>query len=243
MYPVVQRSPEPSTRADPQSRLPIVGQTTPIVFVVDDDPSVCQALELLIQSAGWQAETFATAQQFLDSRWPESPRCLVLDVQLPGLNGLELQQRINADRPGTPIVFITGHGDVPTTVRAMKGGAVDVLTKPFCDAALLDAIESAIARSRAELDCQAALRALRDRYAALSPRERDVMALVVAGKLNKQVGADLGISEITVKAHRGKAMRKMQASSLVALVNMAGRLGITSSIGPQHAMRCRDVRG
>ena len=150
----------------------------------------------------------------------------MLDVQLPGLNGLELQERIRVDRMGMPIIFITGHGDVPTTVRAMKGGAVDVLTKPFCDDALLGAIAQAFERSRAVLESQAALRVLRARHASLSPRERDVMALVVTGKLNKQVAADLGISEITVKAHRGKVMRKMQAGSLPALVNMAARLNV-----------------
>jgi FixJ family two-component response regulator len=202
-------------------------ERAPVVFVVDDDASICRSLALLIQSAGWHVETFACAHQFLASPWPLSPSCLVLDVQLPGLNGLELQQRLSVDRKETPIVFITGHGDVPTTVRAMKGGAVDVLTKPFCDTALLNAISDAIERSRTELERRAALRSLSDRYTSLSGRERGVMALVVSGKLNKQVGAELGISEITVKAHRGRVMRKMQATSLPALVNMAARLALT----------------
>lgn len=200
--------------------------TMPIVFVVDDDVSVRESLELLIQSAGWRPETFASAQEFLDHPESRVPSCLVLDVRLPGLDGLELQRRIAADRRGMPIIFITGYGDVPMTVQAMKAGAVEFLTKPFTDDVLLDAIRYAIERSRGVLGQEANLRRLRNRYASLSHREREVMALVVAGRLNKQVGAQLGISEITVKAHRGKVMRKMKATSLADLVKMAARLSL-----------------
>ena len=196
----------------------------PTVFVVDDDISVRESLELLIQTAGWQPETFASARAFLAHPRRLAPSCLVLDVGLPDLNGLELQERIAADRAELPIIFITGRGDVPMTVRAMKAGAVEFLTKPFGDDVLLDAIGQAIERSRAALGQEAEIKVLRDRYASLSRREREVMALVVSGRLNKQVGGDLGISEVTVKAHRGKAMRKMKAGSLAALVTMAARL-------------------
>jgi len=199
-------------------------QATPIVFVVDDDVSVRESLELLIRSAGWKPETFASAKAFLSRPRPEVPSCLVLDVLLPDLNGLDLQNRIAADRSDMPIVFITGYGDIPMTVRAMKAGAVEFLTKPFDDDALLNAIRNAIERSRMALDREAELRALRDRQASLTPREREVMALVVSGKLNKQVGGELGISEITVKAHRGHMMRKMKADSLPDLVTMAAKL-------------------
>jgi FixJ family two-component response regulator len=197
---------------------------TPIVFVVDDDISVRESLESLIAEAGWRPEVFASAQAFLDQPRRASPGCLVLDVSLPDLNGLELQERI-ADRMDLPIIFITGHGDIPMTVRAMKGGAIEFLTKPFAPDVLLSAISGAIERSRASLDEEADLQALQRRYESLSLRERQVMALVVRGQLNKQVGGDLGISEITVKAHRGKMMRKMRAKSLPELVNMAARLG------------------
>jgi FixJ family two-component response regulator len=196
----------------------------PIVFVVDDDVSVRESLELLIRCAGWQPETFASAQEFLARPRVVAPSCLVLDVSLPGLNGLDLQKRIAADRIDMPIIFITGYGDVPMTVRAMKAGAVEFLTKPFGDDVLLSAIRQAIERSRAALGNEAEMRALRDRHASLSRREREVMALVVSGLLNKQVGGELGISEITVKAHRGQAMRKMKADSLADLVKMAARL-------------------
>jgi FixJ family two-component response regulator len=196
---------------------------TPIVFVVDDDVSVRESLELLIRSEGWQAETFASAQAFLSRPRVVAPSCLVLDVSLPDLNGLDLQTRL-ADRSDMPIIFITGYGDVPMTVRAMKAGAVEFLTKPFGDEALLSAIRQAIERSRAALEHEEEARVLRDRFASLSRREQEVMALVVSGRLNKQVGFELGISEITVKAHRGKVMRKMEAGSLADLVNMAARL-------------------
>jgi FixJ family two-component response regulator len=201
--------------------------SAPIVFVVDDDVSVRESLELLIHSAGWQPETFASAAAFLARPQADVPSCLVLDVSLPGLSGLELQQRIAGDRLGLPIIFITGYGDVPMTVRAMKAGAVEFLTKPFSDDVLLNAISQAIDKSRAALSDDAATRALRDDYAALSRREREVMALVVSGRLNKQVGGELRISEITVKAHRGKMMRKMKADSLADLVTMAARLRVT----------------
>jgi FixJ family two-component response regulator len=201
-----------------------MSRATPTVFVVDDDVSVRESLELLIRCAGWQPETFASAQEFLARPRLLAPSCLVLDVSLPDLNGLDLQKRIGADRVDMPIIFITGHGDVPMTVRAMKAGAVEFLTKPFGDEVLLSAIRNAIERSQTELDREAQMRALRDCYASLSRREREVMALVVSGLLNKQVGSELGISEITVKTHRGNVMRKMKADSLADLVNMAARL-------------------
>jgi FixJ family two-component response regulator len=205
-----------------------MSHATPIVFVVDDDVSVRESLELLIRSAGWQPETFASAQEFLSRPRVLAPSCLVLDVTLPDLNGLDLQKRVALDRMDMPIIFITGYGDVPTTVQAMKAGAVEFLTKPFGDDVLLNAIRHAIERSRTALRREAEIRALRDRYASLSRREREVMALVVSGLLNKQVGGELGISEITVKAHRGKVMRKMKAGSLADLVNMAATLRLAS---------------
>ncbi|VIO72963.1 Response regulator protein TodT [Bradyrhizobium ivorense] len=201
-------------------------QDGPIVFVIDDDISVRESLELLISHAGWQAETFESAQQFLSRPRVSVPNCLILDVRLPGLDGLELQKRVVVDRPDMPIIFITGHGNVPMTVQAMKGGAVEFLTKPFNDSILLNAIQHAISRSDAALRLESEIRALRDRYASLSRREQEVMALVVRGLLNKQVGYELGISEITVKAHRGQVMRKMNVASFAELVNIAGRLGI-----------------
>jgi len=201
----------------------------PTVFVVDDDVSVRQALKLLIESAGWQSETFGSGQEFLArvARGP-APSCLVLDVFLPDLNGCDLQ-RLVGDRADMPIIFISGYSDVPMTVRAMKAGAVEFFTKPIVDDLLLSAIGNAITRSWVALEKAEHTRALRDSYASLSRREREVMALVASGRLNKQVGAELGISEITVKAHRGKMIRKMKAGSLADLVNMAARLGLTSA--------------
>ena len=202
---------------------------TPTVFVVDDDISVRESLELLIGSAGWQPETFASAQEFLARPRLLVPSCLVLDISLPGLNGLELQKRIAVERTDVPIIFITGHGDVPKTVQAMKAGAVEFLTKPFSDEALLSAVRQALERSRVALDCEKVMHNLRNCYESLTPRERQVMTLVVSGLLNKQVGGELGISEITVKAHRGQVMQKMKADSLADLVKMAARLGLTSA--------------
>lgn len=199
----------------------------PIVFVVDDDISVRESLELLIRNEGWRVETFGSAREFLDRPHALVPSCLVLDVSLPGLNGLELQKRVVGERSDMPIIFITGYGDVPTTVQAMKAGAVEFLTKPFRDDTLLSAIRQALERSRIALGSEIEIRILRDRYASLTHRERQVMALVVSGLLNKQVGGELGISEITVKAHRGKVMQKMKADSLPALVEMATRLRIS----------------
>jgi FixJ family two-component response regulator len=201
-----------------------MSHATPTVFVVDDDVSVRESLELLIRCAGWQPEIFGSAQEFLARPRLLAPSCLVLDVNLPDLNGLELQKRIAADRIDMPIIFITGYGDVPMTVQAMKAGAVEFLTKPFGDDVLLSAIRHAIERSHTALGQEAEIRALRDAHASLTRREREVMALVVSGLLNKQVGGELDISEITVKAHRGQVMRKMKARSLAALVNMAARL-------------------
>jgi FixJ family two-component response regulator len=202
---------------------------TPIVFVVDDDVSVRESLELLIRHAGWQVELFASAHEFLARPPAMVPSCLVLDVSLPGLNGLELQKRVAVERSEMPIIFITGYGDVPMTVQAMKAGAVEFLTKPFSDDVLLNAIGQALDRSRQALDREADMRTLRESYASLSRREREVMALVVSGLLNKQVGGELGISEITVKAHRGRVMRKMNAGSLADLVTMAARLHVRAT--------------
>ena len=202
---------------------------TPIVFIVDDDVSVRSALESLIESAGWVPETFASAQEFLRRPQVAAPSCLVLDVSLPDINGLELQRRVATDRTDMPIIFISGYGDVPMTVRAMKAGAVEFLMKPFRDDVLLDAIRGAIERSLTALREESEAQVLRSRSASLTPREREVMALVVSGLLNKQVGGELGISEITVKAHRGQVMRKMKAESLPALVTMAWRLGVRTT--------------
>jgi FixJ family two-component response regulator len=199
-------------------------QVTPVVFVVDDDVSVRESVEALIRQAGWRPESFASAQEFLAHSHGVAPSCLVLDVSLPDLNGLELQSRIAAGRVDMPIIFITGHGDVPMSVRAMKAGAVDFLTKPFSDDVLLAAIEAAIARSGTLLEQEMRKQSLRDRHASLSRREQEVMTLVVTGLMNKQIAGKLGISEITVKAHRGQVMRKMQARSIADLVKMAANL-------------------
>jgi FixJ family two-component response regulator len=206
----------------------------PIVFVVDDDLSVREALESLIVQAGWRAQVFESAQDFLTFPHPSAPSCLVLDVSLPGLNGLELQSLIAGDRIEMPIIFITGHADVPMSVKAMKAGAVEFLTKPIAEDVLINAIGSAIARSRITLDQQSESQALRSLYAKLTPRERDVMTLVVRGQLNKQVGGELGMAEITVKAHRGQIMRKMKAASFADLVNMGARLGLASAPKPSR---------
>jgi FixJ family two-component response regulator len=202
---------------------------TPIVFVVDDDVSVRESLELLIETTGWRPETFASAKEFLARPRGSVPSCLILDVALPEFNGLELQKRVAVERPDMPIIFITGYGDVRVSVQAMKAGAIEFLTKPFDDEVLLGSIGQALERSRRALEQQAKVNALRESYASLTPREREVMTLVVSGLLNKQVGGELGISEITVKAHRGQVMRKMKADSLPALVNMVARLGLTTA--------------
>jgi len=209
-------------------------QQKPIVFVVDDDVSVRESLDLLIKFAGWQSETFASAVDFLARPRTTTPSCLVLDVSLPDLDGLELQKLIASERTDMPIIFITGHGDVPMTVKAMKGGAVEFLTKPFDDEVLLSAIRHALKRSAVVLDDQAETSALRSSYESLTPREREVMQLVVAGMLNKQIGLNLGISEVTVKAHRGKMMQKMKAESLADLVKTAVRLGLAPARNPWH---------
>ncbi|QND66604.1 response regulator transcription factor [Mesorhizobium loti] len=200
---------------------------TPVVFVVDDDISVRESLELLIRSAGWQPQMFESAEPFLSHARAPVPNCLILDVNLPDLNGLDLQELIAVEHADMPIIFITGYGDVPTTVKAMKAGAVEFLTKPFSDDVVIPAIEKALERSRALLVRDAEMRLLKDRYASLSRREREVMALVASGLLNKQVGFELGISEITVKAHRGQVMRKMEARSLPYLLSMAAKLGLS----------------
>lgn len=207
---------------------------TPTVFVVDDEVSVRESLELLIESAGWQPETFGSGKEFLSRPRVLAPSCLVLDLFLPDLNGCDLQNLV-ADRTDMPIIFITGYGDVPTTVRAMKGGAVEFFTKPFVNDVMVSAIRKAIDLSCAALEDASELCALRDRYASLSRREREVMALIVSGRLNKQVGGELGISEITVKAHRGKMMQKMKARSLPELVRMAAKLCLEPV--PRHTLR------
>jgi FixJ family two-component response regulator len=200
---------------------------TPIVFVIDDDVSVRESLELLIRYEGWQAETFASATEFLSRPREFVPSCLILDLSLPGFSGLDLQQRIAGERTDMPIIFITGHGDIPSTVQAMKAGAVEFLTKPFTEDALLTAVRQALDRSRIALNQDAASQKLQDCYESLSVRERQVMWLVVSGLLNKQVCSELGIKEITVKVHRGRVMEKMKADSFAELVEMATRLRVT----------------
>jgi len=221
------RSPD-MTSAAPRTEM------KPIVFVVDDDVSVRESLELLIGFAGWQPETFASAADFLARPRITTPSCLVLDVSLPDLNGLKLQQLIGSERTDMPIIFITGHGDVPMSVQAMKAGAVEFLTKPLDDEVLLSAIRHALKRSEAVLDDQKETATLRSNYESLTPREQEIMRCVVAGMLNKQIGLMLGISEITVKAHRGKAMQKMKADSLADLVKIAVRLGLAPTRNPWH---------
>ena len=204
----------------------------PIVFVVDDDFGIRESLETLIEDEGWQPETFESAQEFLDRPRALTPSCLVLDVSLPGLNGLELQKRVAVERSDMPIIFITGHGDIPMSVGAMKAGAAEFLTKPFNDEVLLTAIRQALERSRLALAREAEMRELRERYASLTARERDVMALVVSGLLNKQVAGELGIAESTVKAHRGQVMQKMKANTVADLVRMTARFRQSAATNP-----------
>ena len=208
-----------------------LAHTLPVVFIVDDDISVRESLELLIRCEGWQPKTFVSAQEFLAAARARVPSCLLLDLSLPDLNGLELQKRVAAERVALPIIFITGYGDVPTTVKAMKAGAIEFLTKPLNDDVLLSAVRQALERSRIAMGRESEMRVLRDRYDSLTPRERQIMVLVSAGLLNKQVGNELGISEITVKAHRGKMMQKMKAESLAVLVQMAARLRLHQNRG------------
>lgn len=215
-----------------------ISDATPIVFVIDNDVSVRESLESMIRGAGWQPETFASAQEFLARPRVFAPSCLVLDVSLPDLNGLDLQKRVATDRIDMPLIFITAYSDVAITVQAMKAGAVEFLTKPFSNDVLLAAIRQAIERSQTALRQASEMLALRDAYELLSRREREVMALVASGLLNKQVAFELGISEITVKAHRGKMMRKMKARSLPELVIMAARLCLTTGLkGWQGTMK------
>jgi FixJ family two-component response regulator len=218
-----------ATRDDTHAMTSRVSAAAPIVFVVDEDASVRESLETLIEASGWRPRTFASAQEFLARPRTLAPSCLVLDVVLPDLSGLDLQRRVAAERPDMPVIFIARFGDVYMGVQAMKAGAVDFLTKPFREETLLADIRHALDRSRRALEHEAKMTALRMSYASLTPREREVMVLVVSGLLNKQVGGELGISEITVKAHRGQVMRKMKAGSLPALVNMVASLGLATA--------------
>ena len=213
----------PATRSNQNQTL----TSKPVVFVVDDDASVRESLEMLILREGWHPQTFSSARAFLAHPQVTVPHCLLLDIALPDTNGLNLQKRIALERTDMPIIFITGKVDVPTSVQAMKAGAFEFLLKPLRDEVLLPAMRQALDRSRIVLDQQAEMRALRGSYASLTPREREVMALVASGLLNKQVGWELGISEITVKAHRGKMMQKMKADSLAHLVRMAAKLCVS----------------
>jgi FixJ family two-component response regulator len=201
-------------------------EAPPIVFVVDDDPSVRRAIKRLIESEGLQVEVFGSAPEFLQGRRPDAPSCLVLDIRLPGISGLDFQPQLAECDIRIPIIFITGHGDIPMTVRAMKAGAVEFLTKPFRDEDLLDAIRLALERDRTRRQQEAEIAVLRERFESLTPREREILPLVVSGRLNKQIAAGLGTSEITVKVHRASVMRKMQAESLADLVRIAGRLDL-----------------
>jgi RNA polymerase sigma factor (sigma-70 family) len=201
-------------------------QPASVVFVVDDDPSVRRAIKLLLESIGLEVELFGSAQEFLPSGSTKGPSCLVLDVRLPGVSGLDFQRQLAEANINIPIIFISAHGDVPMTVRAMKAGAVEFLTKPFRDQDLLDAVQSALERDRARRQREAGIATLRERFESLSAREREVVAMVVSGMLNKQIAAKIGITENTVKVHRSRAMEKMQAQSLADLVKMVERLGI-----------------
>jgi FixJ family two-component response regulator len=202
-------------------------QAEPIIIVVDDDPGIRDALGSLLRSVGLQVRLLASVPEFLETGRPAGPTCLVLDVRLPGRSGLDFQRELVAAEIELPIIFITGHGDIPMSVQAMKGGAIEFLTKPFRDQDLLDAIQLGLDRDRVWLENEKAIAALRARYDALTPREREVMALVVTGRLNKQIAGDIGVSEITVKVHRGQAMRKMHASSLPELARMADKLKLS----------------
>ena len=225
-----------ATMAGPYSRTARPPAAAPVVFVVDDDVSVRESVEALIESAGWEAETFASAEEFLTRPRASVPNCLILDINLPDLSGLDLHIRMAGDRPEMPVLFITGYGDVPTSVRAMKAGAVEFLIKPFGGETLLAGVRNALERSRRALEHEARMKELRQKCALLTPREREVMVLVSSGLLNKQVGGELGISEITVKAHRGQVMRKMKADSLPALVHMVDGLGLASAAFPQRCV-------
>jgi RNA polymerase sigma factor (sigma-70 family) len=209
-----------------------MSESESIVFVVDDDPSVRSAIERLIGTVGLQVQLFGSAQEFLASKLPNVPSCLVLDIRLPGISGLGLQRQLVEANVQIPIIFITSHGDVPMTVRAMKAGAVEFLTKPFHDQDLLDAIHLALEKDRRRRQQEAELTALRERFESLSPREREVVAMVVSGMLNKQIAAQIGTAENTVKIHRSRAMEKMQANSLADLVKMIQRLQVSPSKSP-----------
>ncbi|HEY0802778.1 MAG TPA: response regulator [Steroidobacteraceae bacterium] len=219
----------PTDMTDCLPRLLVMPPTTPTVVVVDDDISVRESLELLIQNEGWQPALFESAQEFLAQLPSVAPSCLILDVNLPDLSGLDIQQRISHEKSSTPIIFITGYGDIPTSVKAMKAGAAEFLTKPLDTENLIRAIRDAVLRGQANLKREGAQRQLQERFASLTKREHEVMSLVVKGLMNKQVGFELDISEITVKAHRGRVMEKMHAATFVDLVNMAGRLGIATA--------------
>ena len=200
----------------------------PVVFVVDDDLAMREALQDLLASVGMDVRVFASTQEFMQAQRPDAPGCLVLDVRLPGASGLSFQEELPRAGVDLPVIFITGHGDIPMTVRAMKAGAVEFLSKPFRDQELLDAIDAAVVRHRAQRHATALVAQLRQRFAALTQREREVMALVSAGRVNKQIAAELGISEATVKVHRGQIMRKMQVKSLAQLVRIADTLGLSN---------------
>jgi FixJ family two-component response regulator len=204
----------------------LTSATVPIVFIVDDDVSVRESLELLVRNENWKPETFASAQEFLNHPRTLVPSCLILDLSLPGLNGLELQKQLAAEHINMPIIFITGYGDVPKSVQAMKAGALEFLTKPIDSDVLIGAIRKALERNRLALAQEAEMQELKARYTSLTSRERQVIALVVSGLLNKQIGGELGISEITVKAHRRQVMQKMKADSLATLVKLASKLGV-----------------